>query len=43
MLDHVARAAQRLLAEGESQEVRGTSQPAWESGHGGGEGNIKHV
>ena len=28
--------------EGESQEVRGTSQPAWESGHGeGGRGNIK--
>ena len=27
--------------EGESQEVRGTSQPAWESGHGErGRGNI---
>ena len=43
VLDHVARAAQRLVVEGESQEVRGTSQPAWESGHGEGGGNIKHI
>ena len=29
--------------EGESQEVRGTSQPAWESGHGEGGGGIYNL